>query len=136
MPASRAASSRGMPSSALASASRRALTHPSRSRRARRRSSAGSWSVRIGKGAGMAASPKTMPPERLRRPIDPSPVRPAGISQALRERIKQAGEDGSLIALHKLPVVLHAWREIGFEEEPRAWTERQIADDGKLAKFV
>ena len=45
-----------------------------------RKSSAGSRSVRIGKGAGMAASPKTMPPERLRRPIDPSPVRPAGIS--------------------------------------------------------
>src|SRR5690242_6589576 len=79
MPASRAASSRGRPSRALASASRRALTRPSRSRRARWRSSAGSRSGRIGKGAGTAASPKTMPPERLRRPIDPSPVRPAGI---------------------------------------------------------
>src|SRR3954466_9930690 len=79
MPASRAASSRGMPSSALASASRRALTHPSRSRRARRRSSAASRSVRIGKGAGMAASPKTMPPQRLKSASDPSPLQGGGI---------------------------------------------------------
>src|SRR6186713_331019 len=80
MPASLAAASRGRPSRALASASRRALTRPSRSRRAKRRSSAAAWSVRIGKGAGTAASPRTMPPQRLKRPIDPSPFRPAGIT--------------------------------------------------------
>src|SRR3954470_22096497 len=48
MPAARAASSRLIPSSALASASRRALTRPSRSRRATARSSAGVRPVVIG----------------------------------------------------------------------------------------
>lgn len=64
----------------VASASRRALTRPSCSRRARRRSSAASWSVRIDEGAGTAASPRTMPPQRLGRPVDPSPIRPVGMS--------------------------------------------------------
>src|SRR6478672_3989822 len=89
MPASLAATSRGRPSRALASASRRALTRPSRSRRAKRRSSAASWSVRIGKGAGTAASPRTMPPQRLKRPIDPSPFRPAGITITLRISVER-----------------------------------------------
>src|SRR4051794_1429837 len=80
MPASLAACSRGRPSSALASASRRALTRPSRSRRASRRSSAASRSVRMDKGAGTAAPPRRMPLECLRRPIDPSPARRAGMS--------------------------------------------------------
>src|SRR4051794_33387940 len=48
MPAARAARSRLIPSSALASASRRALTRPSRSRRASARSSAGVRPVVIG----------------------------------------------------------------------------------------
>ena len=37
-------------------------------------------SVSPGRGAGMAASPRRMPPKRLRHPIDPSPVRPDGIT--------------------------------------------------------
>ena len=61
LPASRAACSRGTPSSALASASRRALTRPSRSRRANRRSSAGLRSGRIGNGADMARVPGSPP---------------------------------------------------------------------------
>src|SRR3954447_20956644 len=48
MPAARAAWSRLIPSRALASASRRALTRPSRSRRASARSSAGARPVVIG----------------------------------------------------------------------------------------
>src|SRR4051794_8467169 len=99
MPASRAASSRGRPSSALASASRRALTHPSRSRRARRRSSAGSRSGRIGKGAGTAAPPGRKPPKRPRRPIDPSSVRPAGIKQALKALAEGAAEPAAMADL-------------------------------------
>jgi hypothetical protein len=61
IPARRAACSRGRPSSALASASNRALTRPSRSRRASRRSSAGLRSGRIGSGAGMARVPGSPP---------------------------------------------------------------------------
>src|SRR4051794_41621747 len=104
MPASRAASSRGRPSSALASASRRALTHPSRSRRARRRSSAGSRSGRIGKGAGTAAPPGRKPPKRPRRPIDPSSVRPAGMKKRVRgvrpiERAAEGRDDAEAEAV-------------------------------------
>src|SRR4051812_2211576 len=86
MPASRAASSPDRPSSALASASKRALTRPSRSRRASRRSSAASRSVRIGKGAGMAAPPKTMPPQRPKSAPDPSPLKGGGIIDAERDQ--------------------------------------------------
>src|SRR4051812_6813844 len=56
MPAARAASSRLIPSEALASASRRAPTRPSRSRRASARSSAGVRPVAIGT-ATMAQAP-------------------------------------------------------------------------------
>src|SRR4051794_11439664 len=105
MPASLAACSRGRPSSALASASRRALTRPSRSRRASRRSSAASRSVRMDKGAGTAAPPRRMPLECLRRPIDPSPARRAGIMASDEEATVQAlatYQDviGALVAEH------------------------------------
>src|SRR3954452_16188496 len=96
MPASLAAFSRGRPSSALASASRRALTRPSRSRRASRRSSAASRSVRMDKGAGTAAPPRRMPLECLRRPIDPSPARRAGINRFPRQLWPKLGELGLL----------------------------------------
>src|SRR4051812_17896966 len=56
MPAARAASSRLIPSEALASANRRLLTRPSRSRRASARSSAGVRPVAIGT-ATMASAP-------------------------------------------------------------------------------
>src|SRR3954468_20988277 len=56
MPAARAASSRLIPSEALASASSRLLTRPSRSRRASARSSAGVRPVAIGT-ATMAQAP-------------------------------------------------------------------------------
>src|SRR3954467_8088437 len=56
MPAARAASSRLIPSRALASASRRLLTRPSRSRRASARSSAGVRPVAIAT-ATMAQAP-------------------------------------------------------------------------------
>src|SRR6478609_5246469 len=56
MPAARAASSRLIPSEALASASSRLLTRPSRSRRAIARSSAGVRPVAIGT-ATMAQAP-------------------------------------------------------------------------------
>src|SRR6476661_7461118 len=103
MPASLAATSRGRPSRALASPSRRALTRPSRSRRAKRRSSAASWSVRIGKGAGTAASPRTMPPQRLKRPIDPSPFRPAGI----RHELTLAALDMAIVRQRPAPGLVH-----------------------------
>src|SRR4051794_23393401 len=63
MPATRAASSRLIPSSALASASRRALTRPSRSRRASARSSAGVRPVVIGT-ATMARLPARYSPAK------------------------------------------------------------------------
>src|SRR5690349_21431937 len=56
MPAARAAASRLIPSKALASANRRLLTRPSRSRRASARSSAGVRLVAIGT-ATMAQAP-------------------------------------------------------------------------------
>src|SRR5689334_13416108 len=63
MPAARAASSRLIPSSALASASRRLLTRPSRSRRASARSSAGVRPVVIGT-ATMARLPARYSPAK------------------------------------------------------------------------
>src|SRR4051812_50187504 len=63
MPAARAARSRLIPSSALASASRRLLTRPSRSRRASARSSAGVRPVVIGT-ATMARLPARYSPAK------------------------------------------------------------------------
>src|SRR5690349_9035161 len=60
MPAARAAASRLIPSKALASANRRLLTRPSRSRRASARSSAGVRLVAIGT-ATMARLPTHYP---------------------------------------------------------------------------
>src|SRR4051795_1974239 len=76
MPAARAASSRLIPSRALASASRRPLTPPSRSRRAIARSSAGVRPVAIGT-ATMAQVPGLLSlPGQLagRRPRSRLPV--------------------------------------------------------------
>src|SRR4051794_24897285 len=84
MPAARAASSRLIPSRALASASRRALTRPSRSRRASARSSAGVRPVAIAT-ATMAQAPGLLSlPGQLagRRPRSRLPV--AGMSRPLR----------------------------------------------------
>ena len=87
-PAGRAGEPRRLPArravGRAAGAGRRAPARPSRSRRARRRGSAGSRSVRTGKGAGTAAPPRGRPPERLGRPIDPSPVQPAGMRRLTR----------------------------------------------------
>src|SRR3954447_585288 len=83
MPAARAASSRLIPSRALASASRRPLTRPSRSRRAIARSSAGVRPVAIAT-ATMAQVPGLLSlPGQLagRRPRSRLPV--AGISAAI-----------------------------------------------------
>src|SRR4051795_10403371 len=79
MPAARAAASRLIPSKALASANRRLLTRPSRSRRASARSSAGVRLVAIGT-ATMAQAPGLLSlPGQLagRRPRSRLPV--AGI---------------------------------------------------------
>src|SRR5688500_201185 len=70
MPAVRAASSRLMPSKALANASRRARTRPSRSRRAKARSSTGARSVLIDT-ATMARSQLATPPRPLGAPQPP-----------------------------------------------------------------
>src|SRR4051794_17547568 len=79
MPAARAASSRLMPSRALASASRRALTRPSRSRRASARSSADVRPVAIGT-ATMAPAPGMLhPPGQLARRGHRSRLPTAGI---------------------------------------------------------
>ncbi len=62
IPAARAAASRLIPSSTLASAISRAATRPSRSRRARRRSCAASMSVRITSGAPIPCPPHRRAP--------------------------------------------------------------------------
>src|SRR3954451_1932871 len=86
MPAARAAASRLIPSKALASANRRLLTRPSRSRRASARSSAGVRLVAIGT-ATMAQAPGLLSlPGQLagRRPRSRLPV--AGISRDAEAR--------------------------------------------------
>src|SRR5687767_13630803 len=69
-----------MPSSAFASASRRALTLPSRSRRASRRSSAGPRSARIGNGAGIAAPHGRVAAQRVSAGPGPSPLQQVGMT--------------------------------------------------------
>src|SRR4051794_20539384 len=101
MPAARAAASRLIPSKALASANRRLLTRPSRSRRASARSSAGVRLVAIGT-ATMAQAPGLLSlPGQLagRRPRSRLPV--AGIIAVrkdvldiVRHHILRLGRDG------------------------------------------
>src|SRR4051812_14485282 len=84
MPAARAASPRLIPSRALASASRRALTRPSRSRRASARSSAGVRPVAIGTATMAQAPGSLLPREELGRPNHRSRLPTAGITLQLR----------------------------------------------------
>ena len=56
------------------------------------------------------------------------------ISEALRDRIRRASRDGSLIEMRKLQMILYAWWEIGPKEEQRAWAEEQTTDDKSLAR--
>src|SRR4051794_21901600 len=105
MPAARAASSRLIPSEALASASSRLLTRPSRSRRASARSSAGVRPVAIGT-ATMAQAPGLLSlPGQLagRRRRSRLPV--AGMTTELR---KGGGGDGALLCLScSVPTIAH-----------------------------
>jgi hypothetical protein len=91
MPASWAASSRGKPSRALASVSSRALTRPSRSRRASRRSSAGLRSARIGNNMGVTASPGRVAAQRPMPEPGPSPLRQAGTTRVTTNTGTTAG---------------------------------------------
>src|SRR3954467_8510193 len=89
MPAARAASSRLIPSEALASASRRAPTRPSRSRSASERSSAGVRPVAIGT-ATMAQAPGSLSlPGQL-------------AARRRRSRLPVAGIIGALAALDRV----------------------------------
>src|SRR4051812_26172902 len=102
MPAARAASSRLVPSSALASTSSRLLTRPSRSRRASARSSAGVRPVAIGT-ATMAQAPGLLSlPGQLagRRRRSRLPV--AGITPFLPHRAGPGRAPVLAVASHNL----------------------------------
>src|SRR3954447_4176510 len=84
MPAARAASSRLIPSEALASASRRAPTRPSRSRRASARSSAGVRPVAIGtatmaQAPGLLSLPSQLAARRRRSRLPVAGIRRTGL---------------------------------------------------------
>jgi hypothetical protein len=83
--------------------------------------------VQIIKGAGTAASPKGKPPKRLRRPIDPSPVRPAGITLVHEP-------SGANIARIR-PLAASEGEGEGFEILYWSWRERwaSVAPSGAIA---